>query len=167
MKPLLFSILVIASSVCCLSQITPEVQLGDSYEVVLEKIQQNPSYHYYSISKSKDAIRVTIKSNSGLDEASMHMYQFKVNSLFRDYEVMSTNPEGTWRTLYQMGSEQNGEPFTAIVGKLTMRYWKLEPKPRGYFYFAYSEWFRTECLFLVFTNEKFEAVKKLKIRLLK
>jgi len=142
------------------------VELGDSYKTVLEKIEQNPSHHYYSISKSKDVIRVTIKTNSGLDEGSMHMYQFADGRLFRDYEIMSTNPQGTWRTIYQMGAEQNGEPYTVRVGKLKMSYWKLEPKPRGYFYFGYSDWFRTECLFLVFTYEKFEVANKLKIGLL-
>lgn len=156
MKSILLCILISIATTYTFSQVTLDVNLGDTYQTVIDKIQKDFNHKFYSLSKSKDVIRVTIKTNSGLDEGSIQMYQFANNHLLRIYNVSSINPDGQWRALYQMSSEKNGQPYTVNVGKLQMKYWKLDPKPRGYLYFAYSDWFRKECLFLLQTEEHFE-----------
>jgi hypothetical protein len=130
------------------------------------KIRADKSYKCYSISQSKDIIQVTIKAHSGLDESSMDILQFNKNELIRMYHIMSNNPHGMWDYILQLRSKRDGEPFTIKVGKHKLTYWNLEQEPRQYFYLANSDWYNRECLYLLTTNEKYKASKRLKQRLI-
>ena len=51
--------------------------MGDSYNITVDKINKDPLFKYYSVTKSKNRILVSIMSGSGLGENSANTYDFE------------------------------------------------------------------------------------------
>jgi len=143
-------LLLVPIATSAFSQSNDEITLGDSYEQVIEKIENEPGYEFLKIIKSPDKI---VKYNDPLGPLAkinvVWEFHFKNQKLVQIFMINDPpNLDRAISGMYRLLLEQN-TTVTVVKKNGHRAYHYTTPKGETYIYRAFSDWFQKTCEFTV------------------